>query len=71
MSKAIEIIKVIREVLEKHPEFGQLTPTLYDPDKLDNKPSIGIMEETDKGLALRFNVCVDDNKFSSAFENNE
>jgi hypothetical protein len=67
MSKAIEILKVIREALEKHPEFGELTTTLYDPYKLDNKPSIGILEKTDKGDVLRFNICVDDNKFGSAF----
>ena len=68
MSKATEILEVIKEALEKHPEFGQLTPTLYDPDKLDNKPSIGIMEETDKGTALRFYVCVDDRAYGSKFE---
>jgi hypothetical protein len=60
MNKAVEILKVIRESLEKHPELGELTPTLYDPDKLFNKPYIGIMERTDENLKLRFNVSVED-----------
>lgn len=71
MSKATEILEVIKEGLNKHPEFGEMTPMLYDTDKLDNKPSIGILEEDDKGCRLRFTITVDDKAFGSAFEKKE
>lgn len=62
MTKAKEILDIIREAIEKHPEFGYTTPTLYDPDKLDYKVSVGILEKTEEGERLRFSICVDDIK---------
>lgn len=71
MSKATEILAIIRKTIEEHPELGETTPTMYDPDKLDNNVSIGLMEETDKGTRLRFIITVDDGAFGSAFEKDE
>ena len=65
MSKAKEILDVIRKVLEEHPEFGKTTQTLYDPNKLQYKPSIGLMVESEGGLRLKFNVSVDDLSFGT------
>ena len=63
MSKAKEILDIIREAIEKHPEFGYTTPTLYDPEKLDFKVSVGLIEKTEEGDRLRFNISVDDNMY--------
>ena len=63
MTKAQEILNIIREAIESHPELGTTTATLYDPDKLQNKVSIGIMEEVEGGVRKRFQVTVDDHAY--------
>lgn len=60
MNRVTEILDVIREALEKHPEFGQLTPTLMDPEKMETKLSIGIVETVDGKTGLSLTVSVED-----------
>jgi hypothetical protein len=59
-SKALEILEVIKEALEKHPEFGELTPIMYDPHKLHKKPCIGLMETVGNKTGLSLMVSVED-----------
>jgi hypothetical protein len=60
MSKATEILGVIKETLENHPEFGELTQIMYDTEKLDKKPTIGIIETVDGKTGLSLVVSVED-----------
>jgi hypothetical protein len=60
MSEAEKILKIIKEAIDEHPEIGQLTPTLYDPDKLQQKPGVGILVETPEGWRKRFQINVID-----------
>ena len=61
-SKAVEILELVKKVLIENPELGEITPTMYDTVKFANKPSIGLFENTDKGLRLRFTITVEDLK---------
>jgi hypothetical protein len=59
MTPAEELLKIIKEAVEKHPEIGQLTPTLYDPTKLQNKPGVGILVETPEGWRKGYTITVE------------
>jgi hypothetical protein len=58
--RAREIVEVIQEALEKHPEFGEMTPIMYDTYKLQNKPIIGLIETVDGKTGLSIQISVED-----------
>jgi hypothetical protein len=58
--EATEILKLIRDTLDQHPDIGATTQILYCPDKMQYKVSFGILEKIGEGSYKRFTVTVDD-----------
>ncbi len=56
MNKSEEIVKVIKEALDKHPELGETTPTMLDP--FNYQPTIGLMVNTDEGARLAYTINI-------------
>lgn len=62
MSKAEEIAQFIQDALGD--KFGQVTCKLYDPNKLQQKVTVGILEDVGEGKSLkRFTITIDDHLF--------
>ena len=59
-----DILSIIKEALEeKLGKDFQLTATMYDPVKLQYKPTLGIIENLgDDKWIRRFNITINDNK---------
>ena len=59
-----EILKQIKWFLESEPEFSEseliITPTMYDPTKLQYKVSFIVMEKVEGGRIPRFEITVND-----------
>ena len=60
--EAEELIKIIKEKLDKELIDFEITPLMYDPIKMQYKVSLGIMEKCLPGLVKRFTITVDDHK---------
>ena len=60
MSEIKDIVKIIRESMEKHPEIGELTPNIIDPDNIDGTLGVGIIVKTEEGYRKRFKIMVED-----------
>ncbi len=56
--EAEELLDYLKDCLE---EFD-LTPTMYDRNKMQYKPSVGILEEVDGGHVKRFTITIEDHK---------
>ena len=58
------ILLLIKEYLRSEPEFDQnemiVTPTKYDPTKLQYKVSFIVMEKVEGGSIPRFEITVND-----------
>lgn len=54
--EAEELLNYLKECLE---EF-ELTPTMYDRDKMQYKVTVGILEPHKDGVIRRFTIMVDD-----------
>jgi hypothetical protein len=62
MSKAEEIAQLIQDALGD--KFGTVTPKLYDPNKMQQKVTVGILENIGDGKSLkRFSITIDDHFF--------
>jgi len=65
---AVELLKIIEghlsgikmDNMEIFTEPLMGSSTLYDPNRLDKKVSLAIMEETKDGLRKRFHITVED-----------
>ena len=59
-----EILKQIKWFLESEPEFNEcemiISPTKYDPTKLQYKVSFIVMEKVEGGHIPRFEITVND-----------
>jgi hypothetical protein len=58
--EATDLIKIIRETLDKNSEIEMTSPLMYDEEKMQHKVSIAVMERNDIGVYKRFIITVDD-----------
>ena len=54
--EAEELLEYLKDCME---EF-ELTPTMYDRDKMQYKVTVGILEPYKDGVIKRFTITVDD-----------
>jgi hypothetical protein len=57
---AEELLKIIKTNLDYNVIVDLTSPTMYDPDKLQNKVSFMVMEKLPEGCYKRFLVTVED-----------
>lgn len=61
MSEIKNIVKILRESIEKHPEIGELTDNIIIPDSEDDTLGFAIITKTDNVHWKRYRIMVEDN----------
>ena len=57
---AEDMLKLIRNNLDEHPDIEMTSAIMYDPTKMGRKASFAIMEKTDNGIIKSYTVTIDD-----------